>query len=383
MNRPYIMCHMVTSIDGKVAGEFLSKPECEDACKIYYDINRNLKSNGFICGRITMEGSFTGGYYPDLSEYEPVIHDHGFKMDFIFDNMTGFYAVAFDPKGKLGWKSNKIVDPDGDPGYDGAQIIEVLTEQVDERYLGYLESMDIPYIFAGKTEIDVELALFKLKSIIGCETLLLEGGSIINGYFQRADVIDELSLVVAPVVAAKDDKPLFTNSVISNFEAVNTKVENNVVVLNYQKKDKRVLNNGVVIKWEDALTIDEAIVSEKSDSTGLYYISRVFGTKETTLYLGIATKHNTIRNRLKGHLGCWLKEYRGTIKVRIGKVIYPYTNIDEIIDHAESAILYEHGELFFENTSKTKSYTYNNLYCFKNIGDIFELKPIIDMAEQE
>ena len=383
MNRPYIICHMVTSLDGKVTGDFLGNPECVAACETYYEINRNLKSNGFICGRVTMEGSFTGGYYPDLSEYEPVHHDMNLKMDFILDDMTGFYAVAFDPKGKLGWKSNKIIDPDGDPGYDGAQIIEVLTEQVDERYLGYLESMEIPYIFAGETEIDVELALFKLKNIIGCDTLLLEGGSIVNGYFQRADVIDELSLVVAPVVADKNDKPLFTDSALSTFEVVNAKIENGVTVLNYLKKDKRASNNNVVIKWENALTIDEAIESEKSDATGLYYISRVFGNKETTLYLGIATKHNTIRHRLKGHQSWWLKEYKGTIKVRIGKVIYPYTNIDEIIDHAESAILYEQGKLFFENTSKTKSYTYNNLYCFKNVGDIFELKPIIDMAEQE
>ena len=237
MNRPYIICHMVTSLDGKVTGDFLFSPECEDATEIYYDINRKLKCNGFICGRVTMESSFTQGYYPDLSDYEPVRHDVGHKMDFMLDleDMTGFYAVAFDPKGKLGWKSNKIIDPDGDPGYDGAQIIEVLTEQVDERYLGYLESLDIPYIFAGETEIDVDFALFKLKNIIGCETLLLEGGSIINGSFQRAEVIDELSLVVAPIIANKDDKPLFMDSITSNFEL--TKAENidGNLVLNYKK----------------------------------------------------------------------------------------------------------------------------------------------------
>ncbi len=236
MNRPYIICHMVTSLDGKVTGDFLSSAECADACEIYYDINRKLKSNGFICGRVTMEGSFTGGYYPDLSEYEPVHHGSNFKMDYILDDMSGFYAVAFDPKGKLGWKSNRIIDPDGDPGYDGAQIIEVLTEQVDERYLGYLESMEIPYIFAGGTEIDVELVLFKLKNIIGCETLLLEGGSVVNGYFQRADVIDELSLVVAPIIAEKEGKPLFTDSNVSSFEIVNTENKNGVVVLNCLKK---------------------------------------------------------------------------------------------------------------------------------------------------
>lgn len=238
MNRPYIICHMVTSLDSKVTGEFLFKPECEKSTEIYYDINRNIKSNGFICGRVTMEGSFTGGYYPDLSQYEPAHFPIGHKMDFMLDDMTGFYAIAFDPKGKLGWKSNKIIDPDGDPGYDGAQIIEVLTEQADDRYLSYLMEMEIPFIIAGEDEIDVDFALFKLKNIIGCETLLLEGGSIINGSFQRANAIDELSLVVAPVVADKDDKPLFMDSTLSNFELIKSEEKNGSLILNYKRRSE-------------------------------------------------------------------------------------------------------------------------------------------------
>ena len=236
MDRPYIICHMVTSLDGKVTGDFLFSPECEKATEIYYDINRNTKADGFICGRVTMQGSFTDGRYPDLSAYEPRKHGCGLRMDFMTDDMTGFYAVAFDPKGRLGWKSNRIIDPDGDPGYDGAQIIEVLTEQADERYLTYLEEMEIPYIFAGESEIDVDFALSKLKTIIGIRTLLLEGGSIINGSFQRADAIDELSLVTAPVVAGKEDKPLFMNSNVSNFELIKSETKDGVLILNYKRK---------------------------------------------------------------------------------------------------------------------------------------------------
>lgn len=231
MNRPYIICHMVTSLDGKVTGKFLRSPACEKATEIYYDINRNTKSNGFICGRVTMESSFTGGWHPDLSRYEPV--ESG--IDYILEDRTGFYAVAFDTNGKLGWKSNKIIDPDEDPGYHGAQIIEVLSENVDARYLGYLKAMEIPYVFAGKDRIDVELALFKLKNIIGMDTLLLEGGSIINGAFQRADVIDELSLVVAPVVAGACDKPLFMDSAVSEFKLAKTETKDGVLILNYKK----------------------------------------------------------------------------------------------------------------------------------------------------
>ncbi len=234
MTRPYIICHMVMSIDGKVTGDFLFRPECAGAAEVYYEINRKRKANGFICGRVTMEGSFTGGNVPDLSAYEP-IHS---KEDVLPDTFSGFYAVAFDPRGKLGWSSNRIIDPDGDPGYDGAQIIEVLTTQADERYIGYLRAMGIPYIFAGETEIDTALALQKLRTGFGCETLLLEGGSIINGAFQRADVIDELSLVIAPVVAGAEDQPLFTDSTMSDYTLIGTEIFSGTPVLLYRRKQE-------------------------------------------------------------------------------------------------------------------------------------------------
>ena len=226
---------MVTSIDGKATGDFLFRPECAESTEIYYRINREIKADGFICGRVTMEGSFTGGWYPDLESYTPVTNN---KADFIAEELTGFYAIAFDTHGKLGWKSNKITDPDEDPGYDGAQIIEVLSEDVDSRYLGYLKAMGISYIFAGKNSIDVSVALSKLKSLIGCERLLLEGGSIINGSFERADAIDEISLVVAPLIAGEESKSLFTNSSISTFVLTKSKFENNTLILNYKRDAK-------------------------------------------------------------------------------------------------------------------------------------------------
>lgn len=41
----------------------------------------------------------------------------------------------------------------------------------------------VSYIFAGKNDIDIKLALNKLYSIFGIKKLLLEGGSVINGAF--------------------------------------------------------------------------------------------------------------------------------------------------------------------------------------------------------
>ena len=229
MNKPYIICHMVTSLDGKVTGKFLYSNKCDKAHEVYYQLNRDFHANGYACGRVTMEGSFTGGWYPDLSVYAPLydITDH------LPDTLSGFYAVAFDPHGRLGWRGTTIIDED--PGYDKAQIIEVLTRQVDPRYLRYLRSAEIPYIFAGESEIDVEIALQKLKTLFGIEKLLLEGGSILDGAFQRAGVIDELSLVVAPIAAGADSKPLFMDAVPEAYRLAEVRDCGGAVWMNYKK----------------------------------------------------------------------------------------------------------------------------------------------------
>jgi len=61
---------MTTSIDGKVTGKFLETPQGLMAADEYYRIHRDLHADDFACGRITMEGSFTGGWYPDLKPFE-------------------------------------------------------------------------------------------------------------------------------------------------------------------------------------------------------------------------------------------------------------------------------------------------------------------------
>ena len=230
MNRPYVICHMTVSLDGKVTGEHLVRSNHSPASDVYYEINRNYKADAYACGRVTMEGSFTGGWYPDLSEFEPAYS----PMDYLVDDVTGFYAVAFDPHGHLGWKANRIIDVDEDPGYDKAQIIEVLPHDIDLRYLTYLQSMEIPYIFAGDTKIDMEEALFKLRSYFGIKMLLLEGGSILNGAFQRAVVIDELSLVVDPVIGG-EGKPLCMDSKVEEYRLVDLKNHDGILWLNYKK----------------------------------------------------------------------------------------------------------------------------------------------------
>lgn len=229
MERPYIICHMVTSVDGKVTGRFLRDPACENATEYYYQLHRNYKADAFACGRITMDNSFTDGKHPDLSKTEPAEN----YADSLPTEPHSFYAVAFDPRGKLGWSSGVLIDED--PGYDGAQVVEVLTKKADLRYLTYLKSMNIPYIFAGDQEFDIPLALEKLYRCFGIQKLLLEGGSVLGGSFHRAGCIDELSLVVAPLSADRADKPLFDSCSMTRYSLEDVLYQGGALWLNYRK----------------------------------------------------------------------------------------------------------------------------------------------------
>lgn len=217
--KPYIICHMTVSIDGKVTGSFLNQAECEPAIEEYYSLNREFPAEAFACGRVTMTESFTGGWYPDLQPFQNATVA---RTDYIAVADAKRYAVAFDRKGSLGWTAS-VIDDD-DPGYGDAHIVEVLCEDVPDAYLAYLQHIGVSYLFAGKAEMDLNLALVKLHDRFSIKTLLLEGGSEINGAFQRAGLIDELSLVQAPLVADSAGKSLFDGGTLENYKLKEAKV---------------------------------------------------------------------------------------------------------------------------------------------------------------
>ena len=134
------------------------------------------------------------------------------------------------------------------------------------------------------------------------------------------------------------------------------------------------------IHWSNPVLVDEMIESEDSLQAGLYYITRILHGKETSLYIGKASR--TIRERLIDHRrgrNEWLANRYGEKYVRIGIIIYPHHVDAEIIDHAESALIFEHEDMLIDNTDKTKTYSYSELYQVQNIGNIGHLKDVVRM----
>lgn len=181
--RPYVICHMVPSVDGRIDVTHWNLPRSGLAA--YERTAQTFKAQGWLIGRVSMEPYAGKARVPKRKGGEPIA-----RKDFIAHRDAGSYAIALDPSGKLTWESGSI---------DGEHVITVLTEGVSDDYLAFLQSKGISYLFGGRKELNLERVLQKLYREFGIKRLLLEGGGKINGSFLAADLIDELSLILAPI----------------------------------------------------------------------------------------------------------------------------------------------------------------------------------------
>lgn len=197
MNRPYIICHMLTSLDGKITGPYMKTDAVNDASDEYERINASYHSQGWLCGRVTTDENFTFYKKPALDANAPAVPEG----DYVAVQNATMHYVAVDASGKLAWESNTLQYEDR----PAAHIVEVLTEKASNAYRAFLRRMQISYIIAGRDQLDCKLAVGKLKSLFGIETLVLSGGGYINWSFLQAGLVDELSLVIAPVADGENE----------------------------------------------------------------------------------------------------------------------------------------------------------------------------------
>ncbi|UOQ52215.1 dihydrofolate reductase family protein [Hymenobacter cellulosivorans] len=195
MKRPHVICHMMSSVDGKILSSNWQDQEIYDTFAGYFEkYHVTFTSQAWMCGRITMERDFSGGVQPaPQAPPQPIARE-----PFIGNKAATSFAIAVDAHGKLGWDTNET---------GGDHIIEVLTEQVSDDYLYYLQQKQISYLFAGKTEVDFASVLEQLAALFPIETLMLEGGGHLNGSLLNAGLIDELSLLVLPLADGTPKSP--------------------------------------------------------------------------------------------------------------------------------------------------------------------------------
>jgi riboflavin biosynthesis pyrimidine reductase len=188
--KPYIICHMLSSVDGKIDGAALGAVTGKGE---YEATGAKLNGDAWICGRTTMQQHF--------AEDEPFVSatntPAGPRPVFVARRAKS-YAVSVDTLGKLRWAGGDL---------DGDHLICVVSEQAAEEYLAMLREKGISYIVSGKSSVDLADAVNQLGEHFGIRTLLLEGGGHINGAFLQAGLVDEVSLLVVPGIDGRHNIP--------------------------------------------------------------------------------------------------------------------------------------------------------------------------------
>jgi riboflavin biosynthesis pyrimidine reductase len=187
MTRPRVICHMMASVDGRIVTE--GWPLSAEGRKQYELIHATYEPDGWLCGRKTMQLHFASGVRRDTQ----VAREYGGagRDDFVAPGEHSSFAFVVDPRGKLRWESSDI---------DGDHVVAICNDRVSDEYLAALREHGVSYILAGSSDVDLPLALDRIGERFGVRTLMLEGGGGINGSMLRAGLIDEVSVLVAPVV---------------------------------------------------------------------------------------------------------------------------------------------------------------------------------------
>lgn len=180
MDKPYIVCYMMTSVDGRIDCEMTGQlPGVEE----YYPLLAELGLQSAVSGKITaqLELAEAGAFQP--KDNTPAASEVTSKKT---DSANG-YTIVVDTKGTLLWKN--------DAEYAKPHIL-ITSKQVSRDYLSYLDEKNISYIVAGDTCIDLAAACAALKEAFGIERLGVVGGPAINTAFLDAGLLDEIILLI-------------------------------------------------------------------------------------------------------------------------------------------------------------------------------------------
>ena len=222
--RPYIICHMHSSVDGKIDGSSLRGLIAEGE---YEAAAAHLNGDAWICGRVTMQQHFAEDE-PFASAPNAAIGKESVHIARRADS----YAISVDTLGKLRWAADEI---------DGDHLICIVSEKVSLAYLTMLQEKSISYIVTGESTVHLTRAIHLLGEHFGIRILLLEGGGHINGAFLEAGLVDEISLLLVPGIDGRHDIP-------SLFDCV-TPEKNRAVPLKLKSVEQRE-NDTLWIRYE-------------------------------------------------------------------------------------------------------------------------------------
>ena len=184
MKRPYVICHMMASIDGRI--------DCDMTEQV--GGNEYYEALEMLCIDTTIEGKTTAvNHYAEKELFVPRDSTPVGKETFYRSHDSRKWEAVVDTRGPLRW-----------PEDDTPDRICILSQQASREYLDYLRERGISYIATGSDKIDLSRALTILQCEFGSERIGVVGGGHINGSFLLEELLDEVSMLYGAAIDGRE-----------------------------------------------------------------------------------------------------------------------------------------------------------------------------------
>lgn len=227
MKRPRVILYTTTSLDGRIAlNPNITLDNINSISLDDYPVFQNLfgvwQKFADNIEAIHHPDALMEGSNMIMYEGQPVKPLPSFKgdfsdlyVDYLPEEIVNHpnrkkWLVMVDGKGRIrtGYK--------GDENNNDAHILHLVSNKVPPEYLAFLRENQIPYLIGGEDRVNLKQVLEKMYSVLGIKTILTSSGGKLAGALIRRDLIDEINLLVNPVVIGGFKTPvLFASPEVS------------------------------------------------------------------------------------------------------------------------------------------------------------------------
>lgn len=181
MTKPKVIIFNGVSLDGRMDGG-------EEAIDmgLYYELAARWNADAMLSGSGTLLTAFAG-----QDELPPGAALGGPKE---LHPLAIPYLVVVDSRAQIhSWRLMQ-----SQPFWD--KVVALCSGSTPREHLEELEAAGVPTIIVGDERVDFSAALSELNSRFGIRTVRVDSGGILNGVLLRAGLIDEISILIDPIL---------------------------------------------------------------------------------------------------------------------------------------------------------------------------------------